>query len=131
MPLHAEATFTLDSWDEEHSETAGGATFGRARVTKTFTGDIEGTSTAVLLTVATADGPAAYTAHEWFEGSVEGRKGTFVSQHGAVSADRGVEWTVVAGSGTGELTGITGAGSITVTDDGTHEFALDYELPEG
>ena len=127
--MRAEATFTVDTWTEEHAEEANGASFGRARLFKTFTGGIEGTSTAVLLTVGTADGPAAYTAQEWFEGSVAGRKGTFASQHGAVSTDRGVEWFVVTGSGTDELAGISGTGTINIAEDGTHEFTLDYELP--
>jgi len=127
--MHAQATFVIDNWDEEHAETVNGATFGRVRVTKTFTGDIEGTSTAVLLTVGTADGPAAYTAHEWFEGTIAGRKGSFVSQHSAVSADRGVDWTVVRGTAIAELTGLTGTGTLDITDDGTHQFTLTYDLP--
>ena len=127
--MQADATFAIDSWDEEGTETFEGASFGRVRVTKTFTGDIEGTSTAALMTVGTADGPAAYTAHEWFSGTVDGRQGSFVSQHGAVSVEQGVVWTVVAGSGTGELVGLSGTGTLTVDeDDGTHRFTLDYEL---
>ena len=125
--MQAKAIFTVDSWDEEHSETVEGSMFGRARLGKTFGGDIEGTSTAVLLTAATSIGPAAYTAQEWFSGTVDGRKGTFASQHGAVTDT--VEWTIVNGSGTGELEGISGTGAIAIDDDGTHHFTLDYDLP--
>lgn len=35
---------------------------------------------------------------------------------------------IVPGSGTADLTGITGTGSITIDADGTHHLALDYEL---
>jgi hypothetical protein len=126
--MQAQATFTLDSWDEEPYEATDGAKLLRGRVTKTFTGAIEGTSVAELLMVHTAAGPAAYTAQEWFTGTVEGRRGTFVSQQGTASAADGVVWTVVAGSGTGELAGLTGTGRLTVDADGTHHFTLDYEL---
>jgi hypothetical protein len=125
--MQAEATFVIEGWDEEHSEAVDGSTFARVRVTKAFSGAVEGTSTAVLLTATTSAGPAAYTAQEWFSGSVDGRKGTFASQHGAVSDT--VEWTIVAGSGTGELEGISGTGGLVIDDDGTHRFTLDYELP--
>jgi Protein of unknown function (DUF3224) len=126
--MQARATFSLDSWNEEPYDSAEGAKLLRARVTKTFRGDIEGTSTAELLMVHTSAGPAAYTAHEWFTGTVQGRQGSFVSQHGAVSEVEGVAWTVVAGSGTGDLVGIQGTGSLNIDADGTHHFTLDYEL---
>lgn len=125
--MQAKATFNVDSWDEESTEEVEGATFGRARLTKTFTGAVEGTSTAVLLTATTSAGPAAYTAQEWFTGTVDGRKGTFASQHGAVTDT--VEWTIVTGSGTGDLEGISGTATLTIADDGTHHFTLTYALP--
>ncbi|MGW4883891.1 DUF3224 domain-containing protein [Streptomyces murinus] len=37
--------------------------------------------------------------------------------------------TIVPTSGTGELTGIHGAGGITVDGEGTHHIWFDYELP--
>jgi hypothetical protein len=41
----------------------------------------------------------------------------------------GNSWTIVVGSGTDELSGIAGSGRIERHDDGSHTFALDYELP--
>lgn len=37
-------------------------------------------------------------------------------------------WTIVAGSGTGDLAGIRGSAELVIDDDGVHHFALDYEL---
>ncbi|WP_375141262.1 DUF3224 domain-containing protein [Streptomyces murinus] len=37
--------------------------------------------------------------------------------------------TIVPTSGMGELTGIHGAGGITVDGEGTHHIWFDYELP--
>ena len=36
----AQATFTIDSWDQQPLAYAGGRSFSRATVTKTFSGDI-------------------------------------------------------------------------------------------
>jgi hypothetical protein len=126
--MQAQSTFEVSGWDQEDYEKTDGATFARARVTKTFTGEIEGTSWAELLLVGTADGPAAYTAQESFTGTVAGRSGTFASQHGAVSLEEGVVWTIVSGSGTGELAGLRGTGKLEIDDEGTHHFTLDYEI---
>ena len=128
--MRAEATFVIDSWQEEPYDDADGARLAQATVAKTFTGSVDGTSTARLLLATTADGPAAYTAQERFTGSVDGRLGSFVSQHGAVTGgnDNRLIWTVVAGSGTGDLAAIRGSAELVVDDDGGHHFTLDYEL---
>jgi hypothetical protein len=63
---------------------------------------------------------------------VAGRSGTFVLHHSGI-LDRGAQHLhiqVVPDSGTGELTGITGTLSIEITDDGTHNYTLDYVMPD-
>jgi hypothetical protein len=37
--------------------------------------------------------------------------------------------TIVPGTGTGELAGITGEGTMLADDQGNHTLTLDYELP--
>ena len=37
-------------------------------------------------------------------------------------------WKIVESSGTGELTGMRGAGEIIIGEDGGHSYVLDYEL---
>ena len=125
--MRATATFEITRWDDTTWEEGDGCAMARVDVAKAFTGAIEGTSVAQVLTCGTPDGPAAYTAQERFTGTVDGRSGTFISQHGAASLD-GLTWVVVTGSGTGELAGITGTGGLEMVD-GVHHFTLDYELP--
>ncbi len=105
---------------------------GVARMEKVYDGDVRGRS-ATLFTAAfdQASGRGTYVAMEAFEGSVDGRAGTFAYVHSATTsgADRTHEFfLVVPGSGTGELAGIRGGGSMAVEADGTHRVTLDYEL---
>jgi uncharacterized protein DUF3224 len=129
---HAVAPFTLDTFDQEepYHEDAGVA-FARARIAKTFTGDIEATSAVEMLSVRGADGGAGYVALERVSGSVQGRSGSFALLHIGTMTGEGhwAKWPVVPGSGSGALAGITGEGRIEIAPDGAHTFFLDYELP--
>jgi hypothetical protein len=105
---------------------------GVVRMEKVYDGDVRGRS-ATLFTAAydQATGQGTYVAMEAFEGSVDGRAGTFAYVHSATTsgADRSHEFfLVVPGSGTGELAGIRGDGSLVVETDGTHRVTLEYEL---
>ena len=126
MP-RAESTFVIDNWDGAPYDTEPGAELARAHVTKTFQGDLQGTSTVEILSATTAAGPAAYVGLERFHCALHGRTGTFVLHHSAGAS--GTTWTVVLGSGTSELTGLSGSGQIERHEDGSHTFSLDYELP--
>jgi hypothetical protein len=126
--MRATSRFEITSWEGPAWDESDGIVLSQVRVTKSFTGDLEGSSVAQLLTCVTPEGPSAYTAQERFDGTLAGRRGTFVSQHGAATLD-GVDWVVAAGTGTGELAGISGTGTIEIAEDGTHTFTLDYNLP--
>jgi len=106
---------------------------GRMSIDKHFTGGLEGTSQGEMAMAGTdVQGSAGYTAIEKVTGKLHGRAGTFLLQHFAVMA-RGVpgEWIilVIPDSGTGELKGLTGRLTITITGK-EHAYALDYSLPE-
>ena len=63
--MRAVATFTLDSWDPEPIDDGPGAALGRVRITKTFSGEVVGTSTVEMLTAMSGvEGSAAYVAFE-------------------------------------------------------------------
>lgn len=131
--MTAEATFTLDSWDQAAYDEAvhdelGGAILARARVTKTWVGDIEGTSTAELLLATAGEGSAAYVGLERIVGSVLGRRGSFVLHHTATATAQSATWSVVPDSGTGDLAGLRGTAQIAIDADGGHSFTLDFEL---
>jgi hypothetical protein len=129
--MHATASFTVDSFEPVGAPDggAGETVVSEALLSKTFTGDVEGTSTVRMLAAQTpVEGSAAYVALERITGSLHGRKGTFVLLHAATYQD--ARWLIVDDSGTGELAGLTGTAVLTRHDDGSHTIALDYELSE-
>ena len=130
MSERATASFEITSWDEQPYDERDGVKLSRTRVVKAFRGDIEGESTAELLMALAGEGSAAYVGMERVTGRVNGRQGSFVYLHTATAtgAGRSASWTVVAGSGTGELAGISGQIGIDNLPDGGHVLTLDYEL---
>jgi hypothetical protein len=67
---------------------------------------------------------------ELVSGMLNGRQGSFALQHTGIM-NRGkpsLLITVVPDSGTGELTGLTGAMSINIAD-GRHSYDFNYTLP--
>lgn len=126
----ATSSFVIDSWDQQpYHDEGDGVELARVELSKTFTGDIEGTSTASLL-MAGGQESGAYVAHELLAVRVHGRHGRFVLQHAALAGPQGgsSSWVVVPDSGTGDLRGLTGSGEITRHGDGSHTFTLDYSL---
>lgn len=122
--------FEITKWDQSTYDESGDLTLGRAAVGKTFKPEaeagLEGTSTAELLMVGTAQGPAAYTAVERFTGTLAGREGTFVIVHGASAEQTSSPGKIVAADG--GLTGLTGT-VVYEHDDKGPRLTLDYELP--
>lgn len=106
---------------------------GVSLMEKHYAGEVTGRS-ATLFTSAfdQSSGAGTYFAMESFEGSLVGRSGSFNYVHSAATtgSDRTDEFiSIVANSGTGELTGITGTGRVTVDEDGTHRVSFEYDLP--
>jgi len=131
-----EGTFTVSGFTgvpvevAEPVQTALGV--GVATMEKRYAGAVEGRSTTLFTSAFDpARGVGTYVALESFEGSLDGRSGTFNFVHVASTSgsDRfGEFFTVVAGSGTGELSGIAGGGALQVDPDGTHRMRFDYTL---
>jgi hypothetical protein len=73
---------------------------------------------------------AAYVGVERVTGRVNGRQGSFVYLHTATASggSQSASWTVMSGSGSGELAGISGQIRIDNLPDGGHVLTLDYEL---
>jgi Protein of unknown function (DUF3224) len=129
--VQAASTFVNDRHDAETYDDRDGVTLGRISITRTLRGDLEGTATAELLTVMTASGSAVYAAFDRIEGTLHGRRGSFVVHHRGIAKSDGTyanDGFVVADSGTGELAGLRGTAAIAVAADGTHQLTLDYEL---
>ena len=74
-------------------------------------------------------GSAGYVAIEQVSGTLSGRKAGFVLQHFG-TMNKGQDHLileVVPGSGTGQLSGLTGNMSIRI-EDGRHFYEFEYEL---
>ncbi|MEO7803747.1 MAG: DUF3224 domain-containing protein [Actinomycetota bacterium] len=130
----ATSDFVIDSWDEEPYDEQDGSKLTRTRITKTFSGEVEGTSTAEALMAYAQDGSVAYVGFERIVGAVGGLKGSFVLHHSATMSKAGqsTSWSVVPDSGSGELVGLVGRAEIAKSPDGQHIFTLDYEVvPSG
>jgi hypothetical protein len=125
MTSTATASFVLDQWEPQATDEAAGTEFARVAIAKTFTGAVEGTSTVEMLTASNATS-RAYVAFERLDVSVDGRKGAFVLHHSA--DDSGLTLKILTGSGSGELTGISGTARIEIDEDKNHAFTLTYDL---
>jgi hypothetical protein len=128
--VHAEAPFTNDRYDEEPYGEADGAELSRVHISRTFSGELEGSSAAELM-IAKSEGGGGYVGHDRVTGALQGRAGGFVFQHTGLMGPKGVTntGTIVPGTGTGELEGITGEGTMLADDEGNHTLTLEYELP--
>ncbi|MCU1502541.1 MAG: hypothetical protein JWM12_1895 [Ilumatobacteraceae bacterium] len=121
------ASFDVTKWDEHEFDVhAGAGKLTKAHVTKTYTGDIDGTSTTEWLMAYAADGTAAFVGLERISGTVAGRTGTLVLQHVGGFADGAAKaaLTVVTGSCAGELAGAVGAGDFVADPAGTVALEL-------
>jgi len=130
MTNQATSVFTIDTWGDEPFDERDGVKLSRVRVTKTFSGEIEGKSTAALVMAGAQEGSAAYVGLEQVVGSVHGRSGSFLLQHSATMTKnaQSLSLTVVPDSGTGELLSLRGEARIEIDADGGHTLILDYEL---
>lgn len=130
MTMRATGTFAITAWEQvPFDERPDGPTLARATVRKTFQGELAGESTAEVLLCGDAEGGIAYTALERVVGSVGGRAGSFILQHGAM---RGGDMTEASGrvmpdSGTGDLRGLHGTVAVRHDENGA-TFTLDYDF---
>jgi hypothetical protein len=109
------------------------AGIGRMSIDKTFHGELEGHSVGEMMATQSPDkSSGGYVALERVTATLQGRRGTFALQHSA-TMDRGkrtLNISVVPGSGTDGLGGITGTLGIDIAADGKHTYVFEYTLPE-
>jgi hypothetical protein len=127
----ANATLQISGWDEqEYGDRESPGKLSEAKVQQTISGDIEGSTDVRWLMAYSADDRAEFVGIQVVTGTLGGKEGTFVLRsvgtYDGSKADG--ELTVVEGSGTGELAGISGTGSFTAPLGDTAELTLDYEL---
>jgi len=131
MTQTAKARFAIKSWDEKpYFEASGQPKLTRASVVKSFSGDIEGEGRVEYLMMYRPDGTASFVGHERIDGRIGNRSGSFVLQRiGAFEGGQAKEsYSVVTGSGTGDLAGLEGKGTSSVGHGMEHPFELAYDF---
>lgn len=131
MKKIANARFSIKSWDEKpYSEGKDLPKMTRASVEKTFTGDIEGEAHVEYVMVYRTDGTAAFVGLERIIGRLDGRHGSFVLERTGVYEGGQAEerYSVVTGSGSGDLRSLRGEGTSSVGHAADYPFVLNYEL---
>jgi hypothetical protein len=103
----------------------------RMSIDKQIHGDLEATSKGEMLSGGDPKaGAAGYVAMEVVTGKLDGKSGSFALQHLATMDAGGqkMQISVVPGSSTGELKGITGVFTIVIAN-GQHSYDFEYALP--
>ena len=126
MSTQAKGTFKIDSWDE--SDEGGG--IARAKVAQTFSGDISGTGRTDWLMVYREDKTADFVGYLRVDGGIGDRSGSLVLQSTGEfdGKEAAGPLEVVRGSGTGELAGIAGTGTLRAPMGGEPSVSLDYDF---
>jgi Protein of unknown function (DUF3224) len=121
------ATFEIKGWDEKpFDETSGGAKLTKASVAKEYSGDIEASSATEWLMAYQPDESAVFVGLERINGTIGGRSGTLVLRHVGAFEDGAAKATLTIVSGTDQLQGATGGG--TLVADPAGRISLDVEL---
>lgn len=126
-------TFTVDlSPQQDAMKGKEGIELNRLAISKTYSGDLDATSTGEMLSAVTpVKGSAGYVALEQVSGKLNGKSGSFVLQHYGVmnNGDQALQIQVVPDSGTGELEGLTGTMAI-VIEEGVHHYEFNFGVKE-
>ena len=104
-------------------------TLGRFSIDKQFHGDLEATSKGEMLSAGNSSTSGGYVAIEKVTGKLNGRSGSFALQHSSTMENGHPHMNifVVPGSGSGELSGISGNMDI-VIESGKHSYLFTYTL---
>ncbi|KAA6223686.1 DUF3224 domain-containing protein [Streptomyces albofaciens JCM 4342] len=128
--------FTYADWQERALGNRPDGTCPRlahAAVVNAFSGGIEAAGTTCEYTIVYVTGKTGtFTGMELLDGSVDGRRGTFVVEERGSFDERGsvrCAFEVVPGSGTGDLAGLRGTGAFTHEPGQTAvPYTFDYDF---
>jgi hypothetical protein len=129
---HARGTFDVTITPAQPATGTAPDAPGRMTLSKVFQGGLTGTATGEMLATMAPGASGAYVAMERVNGALDGHAGSFALVHRGLM-DQGAQdlvITIVPGSGTGALTGITGVFHLAI-EDGQHRYDLEYLLPQG
>ncbi|WP_069166738.1 DUF3224 domain-containing protein [Nocardia altamirensis] len=127
----ATGTIESKSWDQtEFAVVPDAPTLGAAKGYDLYTGDIEGDAEWQGLTCTLPDGSGSFDSLQRTRCTLGGRSGSFILRMTGTFDPTGnsrADWSVVPGSGTEGLTGISGTGGYRA-DDGTNTYTLTYRF---
>jgi hypothetical protein len=126
MGAHIEASFEVSKWDETPFDDAVGVSkLTEALVEKTYSGDIDGTSTTKWLMAYAPDKTATYVGVERIKGTIGGKRGTMVLLHDGTFEGRAATASLRVVSGTDELSEVSGKGRFRADPAGSVTLELD------
>lgn len=136
MAKQAKGTFVFSAWDEKtwdgkEQREVKGAKLTHAKISNTYSGDLEGTSELQYVMFYDAEGKAVYHGMEKITGTLDGKTGSFVMhiRGGFDGKVAGGAYEILPGSGTGALQGITGSGSFEAQlHENNTPYTLEYSL---
>lgn len=122
----------IEGWDENViTETDSGGKLTQATVKQSFSGDVEGDASVQWLMCYRPDQTAEFVGMQRVVGRIGDRSGSFVMLQTDGTFDGKVakgKLTIVPGSGTDELAGLSGGGEFSAPMGGEPSAELDYEL---
>ena len=127
MPQHAKGPFDVTITPQA---SAADAPVARMLLYKEFRGDLEAIAHGEMMAAGEPlTGAGVYVAIDRVTGTLHGRSGSFLMAHRGVRNADGQELSIVIvpGSGTGQLTGITGTVGIEIAGK-EHFYSVEYEL---
>jgi hypothetical protein len=130
----ATGSLQLTGWDEApYATLESGGKLTKASVTGTFSGELAGQATVEWLMAYADDDHATFVGVQRLVGELGGRSGEFtVTMTGSYEGGEArATWTVVPGTGSGELAGITGDGQFVAASGGEASGTLTYALAGG
>jgi hypothetical protein len=127
----AQGSFELASWNEDaYEDLGGGAKLTRAAVTQTFEGDVEGDGAVQWLMAYRSDGTAHFVGLQRVRGRIGNRRGSFVLETIGEFDGQMATWegSVVRGTSTDELAGLSGRATFGAPHGSKASFDLDYSF---
>jgi Protein of unknown function (DUF3224) len=116
------------TWDGKDRKEQPGAKLTHANVIFTFQGDFEGEAAVHYLMSYRDDTYATFVGLQQMTGRLADRSGSFVVKVDGVFENGAAKstWTIIPGSGSGDLRGLRGEGSTVAHHGDTQPFTLDY-----
>ena len=115
---------------EPYTKGECGVTVSRMSIDKKFEGELSAVSKGEMISAMTpVKGSAGYVAVEQVNGTLSGKKGSFILQHfGTMNKGKNsLNIEVVPDSGTDELIGISGKMNIRI-EEGLHYYDLEFQF---